>query len=62
MKKKNWNSTVPVPVRDRIYNVYLIYLYLGKTTLMYAAENGNTDIVKTLIDHGADVNHQDIRG
>lgn len=28
----------------------------GKTALMYAVENGNTGVVRFLIDHGADVN------
>ena len=42
--------------------VYLIYLYLGRTSLMYAAENGNTDTVKILLEHGAEVNTKDKDG
>ena len=42
--------------------MYGIYLYLGKTSLMYAAENGNTDTVKILLEHGADVNTKDNSG
>ena len=34
----------------------------GNTPLMYAAENGNKDIVKLLIDKGANVNKQDKNG
>ena len=29
---------------------------------MYAAENGNTDTVKILLEHGADVNTKDNSG
>ena len=29
---------------------------------MYAAENGNTDIVTLLLQHGADVNYKDNAG
>ncbi len=32
-----------------------IYLYLGKTSLHWAAKYGDTDIVKILLDHGANV-------
>ena len=31
-------------------------MYLGTTSLMEAAKNGNTDIVKLLLEHEADVN------
>ncbi len=31
-------------------------IYLGETSLMKAASNGNTDMVKILLEHGADVN------
>ena len=41
------------------YKINLIYLYLGETSLMQAAENGHTDIVKILLKHGADVNIRD---
>ena len=41
---------------------YLIYLFLGETSLMKAAENISTDIVKILIEHGATVNDRDIKG
>ena len=39
--------------------IILIYLYLGMTSLHYAAEDGYTDIVKILLDHGANVNTKD---
>ena len=42
--------------------MYLIYLYLGYTSLMYAAWNGKTETVRLLLDHGADVNHKDNDG
>ena len=42
--------------------MHRIYLYLGKTSLMYAAENGNTDTVKILLEHGADINTKDNSG
>ena len=48
-----------------------MYLYLGKTSLMYAAkesrgryaaESRNTDTVQMLLEHGADVNTKDNSG
>ena len=42
--------------------MYLIYLYLGRTSLMYAAWDGYTEIVKILLEHGADVNTKDYEG
>ena len=41
--------------------MYLLYLYLGRTSLMYAAQHGNTDTVKILLEHGADVNIREIK-
>ena len=38
--------------------MYLIYLYLGWTSLMRAAEDGNTEVVKLLLQHGANVNYK----
>ena len=38
------------------YIIYLIYLYLADTSLMLEAWRGNTDVVKVLLDHGADIN------
>ena len=32
------------------------------TSLMHAAINGNTEVVRQLLEHGADVNHKDIYG
>ena len=34
----------------------------GKTSLAIAAEEGNTDRVRILLEHGADVNTKDERG
>ena len=39
-----------------------MYVYLGDTSLMYAASNGYTNIVKTLLENGADVNLQNKYG
>ena len=38
--------------------MYLKYLYLGRTSLMRAAHNGNTEVIRILLEHGADVNHK----
>ena len=35
-----------------------MYIYLGETSLMYAAWGGYTDIVKILLENEADVNLQ----
>ena len=37
-------------------------LYLGKTSLMYAAVNVKTETVRILLEHGADVNTSDNDG
>ena len=37
--------------------MYLLYLYLGRTSLIYAAWNGHTDTVIILLEHGANVKH-----
>ena len=37
-------------------------LYLGHTSLMMAAESGNTDTVRIILEHGADVNAKDVYG
>ena len=42
--------------------MYLIYLYLGRTSLMHAAYHGNRETVRILLDHGADINHKDDEG
>ncbi len=42
--------------------IILIYLYLGMTSLHYAAEDGYTDIVKILLAHGVNVNNKDNDG
>ena len=33
-----------------------MYLYLGMTSLMWAVFNGNADVVKILLENGADIN------
>ncbi len=43
----------------------LIYLYLGKTSLIIASQewkNGNTDVVKILLENGADIKAKDKSG
>ena len=42
--------------------MYLIYLYLGWTSLMIAAMNGKTEVIRILLEYGAEVNHKDNRG
>ena len=42
--------------------MYWMYLYLGRTSLMDAAKKGNTETVKILLEHGADVNARDNYG
>ena len=37
-------------------------LYLGWTSLMHAADKGNTDVVKLLLENKADVNAMDNYG
>ena len=39
-----------------------MYFYLGDTSLIHAAWGGYTDIVKILLENGADVNIQDNDG
>ena len=39
-----------------------MYFYLGVTSLMWAAFQGHTDIVKILLENGADVNLQNKYG
>ena len=38
--------------------MYLIYLHLGWTSLIYAASYGKTDVVKILLENGADINEK----
>ena len=40
----------------------MIYLYLGETSLMKAAKYGCTNVVKLLLEHGADINAKDEMG
>ena len=47
---------------SQIYDYTNIYLYLGRTSLHYATEVGYTDIVKILVDHGANVSTKDNDG
>ncbi len=40
----------------------MIYLNLGWTSLMYAAYQQHNDVVKLLLEHGANVSAQDVYG
>ncbi len=40
----------------------ITYLYLGATSLHLAAWNGHSDMVKILLDHGANVSAKDNKG
>ena len=46
-------------LNDDVESVNFDVLDEGKTALMYAAEEGNTDVVKLLLDKGADINAKD---
>ena len=37
-------------------------LYLGVTSIMFAAQNGYNEIVQILINHGADINATNVFG
>ena len=39
-----------------------MYVYPGETSLMFAAFQGHTEIVKIVLENGADVNIQNIYG
>ena len=39
-----------------------MYVHLGYTSLKAAAQKGHTEIVKILLENGADLNKQDING
>ena len=39
-----------------------MYLYLGMTSLIYAVQFNNIEIVKILLENGADVNTKDNSG
>ncbi len=47
------------------YNSYFLKMidsYLGWTSLMYAAYEKHNDVVKLLLEHGAEVTAQDVYG
>ena len=46
----------------KILILILIYFYLGSTSLHYAARNGHTEIVKILLENGANVSTKDDDG
>ena len=47
---------------DRQPITLLLYFCLGKNSLIHAVKNENTDVVKILLEHGADVNSKDNDG
>ena len=44
------------------YYLNMIDSYLGWTSLMYAAYHQNNEVVKWLLEHGAEVTAQDVYG
>ncbi len=44
------------------YKYILIYLCLGRTSLMWAAYEGHADVAKILLEKGANVNLKDKEG
>ena len=40
----------------------VIYIYLGKTSLMYAAEGGHIEAVRLLVNHGSDIKAKTLIG
>ena len=54
---------IPITILTTIkYIINSICLYLGMTSLMYAAMWDKTDTVRILSDHGADLNAKDNNG
>ena len=49
-----YNSTINY--FENITNQIYLYLDGTSTSLMYAAGNGSTDVVKLLLENGADIN------
>ena len=43
-------------------SIFLIYLNLGSTSLLRAAENGHTKVVKLLVEKGSAVNVKNVWG
>ena len=41
-------------IKNKNCILYLIYIYPGKTSLMYALENGHLDVAKELLKNNAD--------
>ena len=65
-KSQYYNKYLKYIIPLCIYNypkiINIIYLYLGRTSLSYAAEEGRTDVVKILVENGADINDKDNYG
>ena len=51
VESRNYVSITLNYIMYKVTNI----LYLGRTSLMYAAKRGNTDTVKIILEHRADV-------
>ena len=54
--------SIYLTINHNIKYIINIYLYLGTTSLMRAASHGKTDVVKILLENGADINAKSNNG